>query len=220
MRATDRNRRRLLRGAAAAVTALGGCLGLDGGDQTATEASDVTTSGDDPTTTETGDPTTTETGDPTTTETGDVAATDGASTGSSATTDGDANATTTASEDLDPREANVVDVSFERTDDGYRFDVTLSHDDDAEEGYADWWQIETLSGETLGRRKFSHAHGSDPFTRSETVSVPEDVECVVVRGHDQTHEYGGRAVILHLPTGKRRVVRQGSKQESFVDYEC
>lgn len=185
MRATDRNRRRVLRGvAAAATTGLGGCLGLDGGDSTATEGEDAAT----------------------TDETGDAAAAGGA--------------TTTAAEDLDLRETNVVNVAFEPTDDGYRFDVTLYHDDDAEEGYADWWQIETLPGETLGRRKFRRAHGTEPFTRSKTVSVPDDVECVLVRGHDQTHAYGGRVVILDLSTGARRAVRQGSNQESFVDHEC
>ncbi len=35
-----------------------------------------------------------------------------------------------AGDDLDLREANVVAVAFEATDEGYAFDVTLHHDDD------------------------------------------------------------------------------------------
>jgi len=58
----------------------------------------------------------------------------------------------TATDALDLREANVVGVAFE-TGENYRFSVTLFHDDDGEEGYANWWQVERLDGAQLGRRK-------------------------------------------------------------------
>lgn len=93
-------------------------------------------------------------------------------------------------DDLDLREANVVDISFEGQNGMYTFDVTLHHDDDGEEGYANWWQVERLDGARLGRRELLHAHSQQPFTRPETIEVPEETTCVVVRGHDQTHEYG------------------------------
>ena len=94
--------------------------------------------------------------------------------------------------ELDLREANVVEVAFDGAPGGdVRFDVTLFHDDDGEDGYADWWQVESLDGTRLGRRELLHAHSTAPFTRSATVAVPADVPCVVVRGHDQTHGYGG-----------------------------
>ena len=135
--------------------------------------------------------------------------------GTSGGTDGGAE-----TEDLDPREANVVDVSFEPTDGAYRFDVTLSPADGSEESYTDWWQVETLSGETLGRRKLQRSRGNEPFTSSKTIEVPDDVNCVVVRGHDQTHEYGGQVVIINLRTGGRTALGQGSSKESFVEYDC
>ncbi len=51
----------------------------------------------------------------------------------------------TATRNLDLREANVTEVAIEDQGDGaYRFDVTLYHDDEGEDGYANWWQGETL----------------------------------------------------------------------------
>lgn len=119
--------------------------------------------------------------------------------------------------DLDLREANVVGVTIERTEGEYRFAVSLIHDDDGEEGYANWWQVETRSGEQLGRRELLHAHGTQEFTRSATVSVPEGVSDVVVRGHDQTHGYGGQAMIVTLETGETEAVKQGPEPQSFSE---
>jgi hypothetical protein len=127
---------------------------------------------------------------------------------------------TPASDTLDFREANVVDVAFEERDDAYAFDVTLHHDDDGEEGYANWWQVERLDGEQLGRRELLHAHSQQPFTRSETIDVPGDVTCVVVRGHDQTHEYGGQAMLVDIDSGGMRGVDQGTDRQSFEEMDC
>jgi hypothetical protein len=59
-----------------------------------------------------------------------------------------------------------------------------------------------------------------PVTRSTTVTVPSDVDCVVVRGHDQTHGYGGQVRIVTLGTGRRRTVQQGSDPRSFDGDGC
>jgi hypothetical protein len=120
--------------------------------------------------------------------------------------------------ELDLREANVTDVSVETSGNGgYRFAVTLIHDDDGESGYANWWQVENLSGEQLGRRELLHAHGTVEFTRSETIEIPSGTERVVVRGHDQTHEYGGQAAIVDLAGGDIEFVRQGPEPSDFSD---
>jgi hypothetical protein len=148
---------------------------------------------------------------------GDGGAGDAARTGTdTATTDSEA----TAAADLDLREANVVGVRVERRDDGHRFDVTLHHDDDGEAGYANWWQVETLGGDRLGRRELAHPHGTREFTRSATVPIPDGTACVVVRGHDRTHGYGGRAMVMDVETGTTRVVRQGSDRQSVTDADC
>jgi hypothetical protein len=140
--------------------------------------------------------------------------TDGA--GSAGRTD----ATGGAESELDLREANVVDVAFERGNGEYAFDVTLHHDDDGEDGYANWWQIERLDGTRLGRRDLLHAHSQQPFTRSVTVEIPGEVNCVVVRGHDQTHGYGGRLQVVNLDSGSTRAVDQGSDRQAVDRADC
>lgn len=83
--------------------------------------------------------------------------------------------------------------------------MTLYHDDD---------------GERLGRRELGHPHSTAPFTRSETVGVPGETACVVVRGHDRTHEYGGRAVLVNLERGATRGVSQETEPRSFAGVDC
>jgi hypothetical protein len=134
------------------------------------------------------------------------------------TTTPSGNTTTTGDGDLDLREANVTAVAVEAVEGGYRFDVTLYHDDDGEDGYANWWQVESRSGDRLGRRELLHAHGTREFTRSATVDLDEP--CVVVRGHDQTHGYGGRAMLVNVETGATRAVDQGSDPRDLSGTTC
>jgi len=86
--------------------------------------------------------------------TDDTDATDGAGTetpGGDAST-ADPTATSTDTADLDLREANVTGVGVEEREDGYPFSVTLFHDDEGEDGYANWWVAESLDGTELGQR--------------------------------------------------------------------
>jgi hypothetical protein len=206
-----RSRRRLLRTGVlglAGVLALAGCIG----ESTETDGADA--GGDDSTPTDAGTPT----AEPTATATDEPANTDGTATSTSTPTP------TTGDDALDLREANVVGVSVSSDggDGDVRFDVTLYHDDDGEDGYANWWQVESLGGERLGRRELLHAHGTREFTRSATVSVPEGTasRCVVVRGHDKAHAYGGRAALVNLESGAVRFVEQGPEPRSFSAEEC
>ncbi|WP_325064174.1 hypothetical protein [Halobacterium bonnevillei] len=148
---------------------------------------------------------------------GPAASSGGTTTGDDATT---GRSDETGNSALDLREANVTGVETEPVTDGVRFDVTLYHDDDGEDGHANWWQVERLDGDRLGRRDLSHAHGTLEFTRSSTVQIPDDVDCVVVRGHDQTHGYGGQAMLLAIDDGATRTVRQGEDPDSFSSSDC
>ena len=127
-----------------------------------------------------------------------------------------ANLSTDEDTELDLREANVVDVTFEADAQNYTFDVTLHHDDDGEDGYANWWQVEGLDGEQLGRRELLHPHSQQPFTRSATIPIPDTLSCVVVRGHDQTHGYGGRAAVVSLDSEELELVDQGPERQSIA----
>jgi len=211
--AVDGSDRRSLLGAVASLVALAGC-GAPGND-----SADPTTAGADRTT-----PTTTAT---TTARADAGGVTDGEASGRSrtaATAEGsDPGAdSTAATPELDLREANVTGVTVRPEDDGYVFDVTLYHDDDGEPGYANWWQVERLSGERIGRRELAHPHGTREFTRAtlDPYPVPDGTACVVVRGHDGTHGYGGRAAVVALESGVVRFVNQGSGPASFGPGAC
>nr|WP_049894327.1 hypothetical protein [Salinarchaeum sp. Harcht-Bsk1] len=195
-------RRRLLASGTAAIGGFAGCLGDDSdagdGDGSGGENGDGS-DGDDRSTTADG----------------------GESDESNSDDDVEDSGTDGGSDDLDLREANVTAVAVETEGDGaYRFDVTLLHDDDGEDGYANWWQVETPDGERLGRRELLHAHGTEEFTRSETVTVPAEESCVVVRGHDQTHGYGGQAMLVTIESGATDPRRQGSEPSGFGDAKC
>jgi hypothetical protein len=76
------------------------------------------------------------------------------------------------------------------------------HDDDGESpNFADLWQVEDLSGNILGIRVLLHSHGNQPFARSETITIPQAVSEVVVRGHDMIHGHGGQSMRVDLNTG-------------------
>jgi U3 small nucleolar RNA-associated protein 14 len=123
--------------------------------------------------------------------------------------------------ELDLREANVVSVVVDDSDGASTFTVGLHHDDAGEDGYANWWQVETLDGTQLGRRDLLHAHeNNQPFERSETIEIPDDVTCVVVRGHDQTHGYGGRAVVVNLDSGGQNAIQQRSERQTVSESDC
>jgi hypothetical protein len=122
---------------------------------------------------------------------------------------------------LDLREANVTAVDLDRRE-GRTFDVavTMIHDDDGEDGYANWWQVATLDGERLGRRDLAHPHGTRAFTRSDRMTVPEGITCVVVRAHDETHGYGGQALLVDVASGATATRRQGADPAAFSAADC
>lgn len=63
-----------------------------------------------------------------------------------------------------------------------RFDVTLSHPDTGWDHYADGWRVELADGTVLGTRVLGHPHVNEqPFTRSDSIAVPDGVTEVFVR---------------------------------------
>ncbi len=93
-------------------------------------------------------------------------------------------------------EADVLEVDVRPDGSGYRFDVLVQHADTGWEHYADRFEVLTPAGEILGTRTLLHPHVDEqPFRRSLTgVIVPDGIDEVIVRAHDNVDGYGGREV--------------------------
>ncbi|MCB1908419.1 MAG: hypothetical protein KDH15_13710 [Rhodocyclaceae bacterium] len=82
-----------------------------------------------------------------------------------------------------------------------RFDVTVRHDDEGWNHYADRWDVLAPDGQVLGSRVLLHPHVAEqPFTRSlGGVVIPPELESVRIRAHDKLHGHGGREFVVRLP---------------------
>ena len=99
-------------------------------------------------------------------------------------------------------QAEIVDVKVTASPgDGYRFDVTLRHDDAGWDHYADGWEVLSPTGDSLGNRVLAHPHVSEqPFTRSLSgVQIPEGISTVSIRAHDSVHGYNPKQQQVKLP---------------------
>ena len=99
-------------------------------------------------------------------------------------------------------EANVLDVDVSCNNDSIcRFDVTVRHDDEGWQHYANRWEVLSPDGKILATRVLAHPHVNEqPFTRSlADVRIPDGLSEVVVRAHDLIHELGGNELVVQMP---------------------
>jgi hypothetical protein len=99
-------------------------------------------------------------------------------------------------------EADVVGVEVSKEGGGtYRFDVTVAHEDEGWDHYADAWDVVGPDGAVLGTRVLLHPHENEqPFTRSlGGVAIPDGVTEVTLRAKDSVHDYGGAEISVALP---------------------
>ncbi|WP_218044819.1 hypothetical protein [Kiloniella majae] len=92
-------------------------------------------------------------------------------------------------------EADVIKVEgYKDGDRGWRFNVTVRHDDTGWDHYANRWEIITEDETILATRVLHHPHENEqPFTRSLSgVDIPKGVKKVFIRAHDSVHGYGGQ----------------------------
>lgn len=82
--------------------------------------------------------------------------------------------------------AEVVAATATLEPSGWRFDVTVRHDDTGWAHYADGWEVVAPDGTRLGTRELLHPHEAEqPFTRSLSgVTIPEGVARVGIRVRD------------------------------------
>ncbi len=98
-------------------------------------------------------------------------------------------------------EADVLNVEVRcDADKVCRFDVTVEHNDEGWEHYADRWEILTPDGEVIATRVLAHPHEQEqPFTRSlGGVRIPDGISEVRVRARDSVHGYGGKDIVVSL----------------------
>jgi len=88
-------------------------------------------------------------------------------------------------------DAVILEVTAMSVGTETRFDVTILHSDTGWDHYADGWGIYTSDGELLGYRTLFHPHVDEqPFTRSLTIKIPDDVTDVLIIPHDSMHGEG------------------------------
>jgi hypothetical protein len=99
-------------------------------------------------------------------------------------------------------EADVAGVKAKAGDDRtWSFSVTVRHDDEGWDHYADKWEVLGPDGTVLGSRVLLHPHVSEqPFTRSLSgVKIPEGVQRIFIRARDSVHGFGGNEMEVELP---------------------
>jgi hypothetical protein len=96
--------------------------------------------------------------------------------------------------------ADVVSASADCSDSVCTFVVTVRHDDEGWDHYANAWQVVAPDGTVLATRVLRHPHvGEQPFTRAmRGVRIPPDVTTVHIRARDSVHGFGGREVEVHI----------------------
>lgn len=97
--------------------------------------------------------------------------------------------------------ADVVAVTATPGGDGWRFSVTIAHEDTGWEDYADGWRVEQLDGTVLATRTLFHPHVEEqPFTRAlGGVAIPDGVVEIAIRASTNTGGWGETTVSLALP---------------------
>ncbi|MBD3680098.1 MAG: hypothetical protein HUJ27_17060 [Rhodobacteraceae bacterium] len=85
--------------------------------------------------------------------------------------------------------------------DGWRFDVTLSHPDTGWEHYADAWRVLDMAGNELGLRVLAHPHVAEqPFTRALSgVLIPEGMSQVQIQARCLVDGWAEESVTVDLP---------------------
>lgn len=103
---------------------------------------------------------------------------------------------------------NFAQVIFVRASQGsnglWKFDVTVRHNDEGWDHYANAWQVVGPAGNILAERILAHPHDTEqPFTRSQSsINIPPNITGVIVRAKCNVHGFGGQQVRVNLATGK------------------
>lgn len=97
-------------------------------------------------------------------------------------------------------QAKVEGATARKNGGTWTFEVTIRHPDTGWDHYADGWAVLAPDGTQLGYRKLHHPHETEqPFTRSLSgVSVPDNLDRVIIRAHDSVHGWSDQRYTLKL----------------------
>lgn len=97
-------------------------------------------------------------------------------------------------------ETRIVDVKVQCSS-SCTFSVTLQHEDEGWDHYANQWDVMTLDGVLLGSRVLYHPHVNEqPFTRSLSgVKIPAGTKSVKIRAKDSVHGYSKQEYTVQIP---------------------
>lgn len=94
--------------------------------------------------------------------------------------------------------AQVLSVTItNKGGNSYLFSVTLKHNDQGWNHYADAWDvIDADTGKVLATRVLQHPHDKEqPFTRSlSNIVIPSTTKKIIIRGKCNVHGYGGKTI--------------------------
>lgn len=94
----------------------------------------------------------------------------------------------------------VAKVSATELSGNWRFDVTIAHDDEGWDHYADAWRVLDMNGKQLAIRELAHPHENEqPFTRSLSgIVIPAGTTQVQVQARTIPHGWGSAMKIVSL----------------------
>ena len=97
-------------------------------------------------------------------------------------------------------EARIVDVKVQ-CGSSCTFSVTLEHDDEGWDHFANQWDVVTMEGRLLKSRVLFHPHENEqPFTRSLSgVKIPAGTKSVKIRAKDSVHGYSKQEFTVQIP---------------------
>ena len=96
-------------------------------------------------------------------------------------------------------EVEIVKTRFEYQVGSWHVSTTLRHNDTGWSHYADAWRVVGEKGEEYGTRTLYHPHEHEqPFTRSHTIQIPDNIHIVYVEAHDKVDGWSKQRVKVDL----------------------
>lgn len=98
-------------------------------------------------------------------------------------------------------DVDILAAEFQhRGDNHWSVKVTLEHDDQGWNHYADKWRVVDGKGKVIGNRVLHHPHVDEqPFTRSlDDITIANATSIVYIEAHDKVHGWTRKRLKIDL----------------------